>query len=73
MIWLWALLETIHLANHAGNFFQVFFVEDKAMPRWYVVLKKKSRGRRINSTEEENGLGQEGSRDDLQVLTNMEA
>lgn len=50
---------------------QVFFVEDKAMPGWSVVLKKESRCRRINSTEEEHGLGQEGSRDDLEVITNM--
>lgn len=50
---------------------QVFFVEDKAMPGWFVVLKKEARGRRINSTELETGLGQELYRDDIQVLTNM--
>ena len=41
------------------------------MPGWYVVLKKEARGRRIGSTEEEHGLGQEASRDDLQVMSNM--
>lgn len=47
---------------------QVFFVGDKAMPGWSVVLKKESRSRRMNCTEEEHALGQEGSREDLQVF-----
>ena len=51
----------------------MFFVEDKAMPGWSVVLKKESRSRRINSTEEDHGLGQEGSEDDLRVFANMES
>jgi hypothetical protein len=42
------------------------------MPGWSVVLKKEARGRRMNPTEEEHSLGQEGSRDDLQVLANIE-
>ena len=43
------------------------------MPGWSVVLKKESRSRRINSTEQDHSLGQEGSADDLQVLANMES
>lgn len=35
------------------------------------MLKKEARGRQINSADEDLGLGQEGSRDDLQVLNNM--
>ena len=42
------------------------------MPGWSVVLKKETRGRRINSTEDEHGLGQDGGRDDMQVFTNMD-
>lgn len=38
---------------------QVFFVEDKSLARWCVVLKKEARGRQINSTETEYELGQE--------------
>ena len=56
--------------NLARIILQVFFVEDKAMPGWSVVLKKEARGRRIGSTEEEHGLGQEASIDDLLVLLN---
>ena len=41
------------------------------MKGWFVVLKKEARGRRIDSKEEEHGLGQEASRNDLQVLSNM--
>lgn len=41
------------------------------MPGWVVVLKKEARGRRIDSAEEDHGLGQEESRDDLQVLNNI--
>jgi hypothetical protein len=61
----------VHL-NHTRRIVQVFFVHDKNMPGWSVVLKKEARGRRINSTEVDHGLGQEPSMDDLQVLTNME-
>lgn len=43
------------------------------MPEWSVVLKKEARGRRITSTEEDHGLGQEGSTDDIRVLTNLES
>lgn len=43
------------------------------MPGWCVVLKKEARGRRIHCMELEYGLGQEGSRDDLEVLTSMDA
>ena len=57
--------------NRGSSLLQVFFVEDKAMTGWSVVVKKEARGRRIDSTEEEHGLGQEASRDDLQVLSNM--
>lgn len=42
------------------------------MPGWSVVLKKETRSRRINSTEDEHGLGQDGGRDDMQVFTNMD-
>ena len=59
--------------NLARIILQVFFVEDKAMPGWSVVLKKEARGRRIGSTEEEHGLGQEASRDDLLVLSNSQS
>lgn len=50
----------------------MFFVEDKAMRGWSVVLKKETRSRRIGNTEEEHGLGQEECRDDMLVLRNME-
>lgn len=43
------------------------------MPEWSAVLKKEARGRRITSTEEDHGLGQEGSTDDIRVLTNLES
>ena len=42
------------------------------MPGWSVVLKKESRSRRINSTKEDHGLGQEGSSGDLHAFTNVE-
>ena len=57
--------------NHGRRLLQVFFVEDKAMSGWSVVVKKEARGRRIDSTQEEHALGQEASRADLQVLSNM--
>lgn len=37
-----------------------------------MVLKKYTRSRRINSTEEDHSLGQEVCSDDMQVFTNME-
>lgn len=43
------------------------------MPGWCVVLKKETRSRRVTSTEEDHTLGQEASRDDLQVLANVES
>ena len=58
--------------NKEADVLQVFFVEDKGMPGWSVVLKKESRSRRITSTEQEHALGQEGTDDDLHVFANME-
>ena len=49
----------------------MFFVRDKSWPGWSVVLKKDARGRRISSTEEDHVLGQEGSREDFQVLSSI--
>ena len=63
----------VQSAHHAQKPLQVFFVQDKAMPGWSVVLKKEARGRRIGSMEEDHVLGQEGSTDDLQVLTSVES
>lgn len=63
----------LNTTHNAVSRLQVFFVEDKSMPGWSVVLKKESRSRRINSTEEDHGLGQEGSEDDLRVFANMES
>ena len=51
---------------------QVFFVNDKTLPGWCVVVKKEARGRRITSMDDDCGLGQEASADDLLVLTDME-
>ena len=62
----------IHFPHVVVSVVQVFFVEDKAMPGWYVVLKKEARGRRIHSTEEEHGLGQERASDDIRVFTTVE-
>ena len=62
----------IHLSEQGGMVLQVFFVDDKTMPGWSVVVKKEARGRRIKSTEDDYGLGQEASADDLQVLQTME-
>jgi hypothetical protein len=47
-------------------------VQDKSMPGWSVVMKKETRSRRISPTEVEQALGQEGSSDDVQMLTDME-
>ena len=63
---------TSALPNHGPNICQVFFVEDRAMPGWSVVLNKEIRSRRINSTEEEHGLGQEDCMDDMQVFPGLE-
>lgn len=43
------------------------------MAGWSVVLKKEARGKRINSTEEDHSLGQEGSTDDIRTLTHLES
>lgn len=51
---------------------QVFFVNDKAMPGWCVVVKKEARGRRINSTEVEHILGQEESSGDREAFPEWE-
>lgn len=51
---------------------QVFFVADKAMPGWSVVLKKEARGRRITSTGMEHCLGQEESNGDTDVFSRPE-
>lgn len=69
---LWCVSAQANHTQHVPGIMQVFFVEDKAMPGWSVVLKKETRSRRMTCMEEELGLGQEGSRDDLQVLANME-
>lgn len=58
--------------NHGQCLLQVFFVEDKAMTGWSVVLQKENRSKRINSTEEEHGLGQEVCSDDLEVFRTVE-
>jgi hypothetical protein len=58
--------------NHGVCLLQVFFVEDKAMTGWSVVMQKESRNKRVNCTEEEHGLGQEVCSDDLQMFMNME-
>lgn len=63
---------TLDLTNLPDCFSQVFFVEDKSMSGWSVVMKKETRSRRISSTEMEHALGQEGSSDDVQVLRDME-
>jgi hypothetical protein len=51
---------------------QVFFVDDKSMPGWSVVVKKEARGRRINAEDDDHCLGQEAYMEDLQVLQNTE-
>lgn len=47
---------------------QVFFVDEKSMPGWCVVLKKEARGRHINCTELEHVLGQEESMGDRETF-----
>ena len=51
----------------------MFFVDDKAMPGWCVVLKKDARGRRISPTGFEHYLGQEESSGDRCVFAGMGA
>jgi hypothetical protein len=51
---------------------QVFFVPDKAMPGWSVVLLKEARGRRITSDGVEQSLGQEESSADRDVFAAMD-
>lgn len=51
---------------------QVFFVNDKSMPGWCVVVKKEARGRRIHSTELEHILGQEESSGDRHAFPEAE-
>lgn len=58
-------------SNNVGTFVQVFFVQDRVMPGWCVVLKKESRGRRIIPSEVEYGLGQEESRIEREALREM--
>lgn len=43
---------------------------DKTMPGWFVVVKKEARGRRINPADEDHPLGQEASKEDMQVFGN---
>lgn len=51
---------------------QVFFVPDKTMPGWSVVLLKEARGRRITSNGAEQSLGQEESTGDRDVFVAMQ-
>lgn len=48
-----------------------FFVDDKAMPIWSIVLKKEARGRRICLDETDNALGQEESSGDMDTYSDM--
>ena len=50
---------------------QVFFVNDKCMPGWAVVLAKEARGRRVFSHALDHALGQEQSNGDLQAYSDM--
>lgn len=56
----------------AGCTWQVFFVPDKAMPGWSVVLLKEARGRRITSNGAEQSLGQEESSGDRDVFRDLQ-
>ena len=51
---------------------QVFFVDDKAMPGWSVVVKNEARGRRITCTEMEHCLGQEESSGDRDIFPGVQ-
>ena len=50
---------------------QVFFVNDKCMPGWSVVLAKEARGRRVCSHGTDHGLGQEQNSGDLEAYADM--
>ena len=66
---------TIGIVHHRqlhNMYVQVFFVNDKSMPGWCVVVKKEARGRRIHSTEVEHILGQEESSGDRHAFQEME-
>ena len=65
------LLVILHF-EHVDCHLQVFFVDDKAMPGWVVVMKKEARGRRIISTEMDHILGQEESQGDREALLHIE-
>lgn len=43
---------------------QVFFVAEKTMPGWCVVLKKDARSRRVTPSDADHALGQEESSGD---------
>lgn len=60
-------------AHHCICHVQAFFVDDKSMPGWCVVLKKEARGKRITSTEVDYVLGQEESMGDRQAFPEVEA
>ena len=49
----------------------VFFVVDKDMPGWSVVLAKEARGRRVCLHGSDHALGQEPSNGDLEAYSNM--
>lgn len=57
--------------EHADTHLQVFFVDDKSMPGWCVILKKEARGRRMTPADMELNLGQEESSGDQHALTEM--
>jgi hypothetical protein len=63
------MVHTIHTFANPLCFLQVFFVDDKTMPGWSVVVKKEARGRRINPEDEDHSLGQETCTADMQVAT----
>lgn len=52
-------IKGIH--EHVIVHVHVFFVEDKSLAGWCVVLKKEARGKHINSTKTEYELWQEES------------
>lgn len=65
------MMHVIRTNNNVDTLVQVFFVEDRVMRGWCVVLKKECRGRRIISTEVDYGLGQEESRTEREALREM--
>jgi hypothetical protein len=62
----------VHPPELSYMYVQVFFVNDKSMPGWCVVVKKEARGRRIHSTEVEHILGQEESSGDRHAFPEAE-